>query len=474
METIKVKLGKLKINKDNPRTITKEKMDKLVNSILVFPKMLEIRPIVVDGNMTALGGNQRTEALKRISKMSDDYIQEKLSGISDYHRLTKEEQDTLIKFWKDWMKSKEVPVINADNLTDDEKKQFIIKDNNSFGEWDFAELQEKWDTSTLEDWGIDFPAEWYSPEKENKEVEEDDFTEKDAANVKTRVKAGEIWQLGEHRLMCGDSTRIEDVKKLIGDEVIDLVVTDPPYNVDYEGKEKFLLNYRPNERVKKGTNTVIENDKMSETHFIDFLQQAFRNMNSILKNGGAFYIWHADTEGLSFRLACKNSGLKVRQCIIWVKNHFVLGRQDYQWIHEPCLYGWKEGTHYFRQDRTQKTVFEDDIRDFRKLKKTELIQIIEELLQPKQELTILRENKPSKNDEHPTMKPVKLIARCIINSTKIGEKVLDMFGGSGTTLIASEQLNRKCFMMELDAHYCDVILSRWEKLTGKEAAKIYG
>ena len=171
METIKVKLGKLKINKDNPRTITKEKMDKLVNSILVFPKMLEIRPIVVDGNMTALGGNQRTEALKRISKMSDDYIQEKLSGISDYHRLTKEEQDTLIKFWKDWMKSKEVPVINADNLTDDEKKQFIIKDNNSFGEWDFAELQEKWDTSTLEDWGIDFPAEWYSPEKENKEVE---------------------------------------------------------------------------------------------------------------------------------------------------------------------------------------------------------------------------------------------------------------------------------------------------------------
>lgn len=474
MDIQKIKLDKIQINKDNPRTITKEKFDKLVNSILVFPKMLDIRPIVVDGNFIALGGNQRTEALKAISKMEITNISDRLAEVSDFQRMDKADQENLIIFWSRWLKNKDVPIINAETLTEDEKKQFIIKDNNGFGEWNFAELTEKWDTNILQDWGVDFPENWALPEEETQEAKEDDFTEEDAANVKTRVKAGEIWQLGEHRLMCGDSTKIEDVKKLIGDEVIDLVVTDPPYNVDYEGKEKFLLNYRPNERVKKGTNTVIENDKMSETHFIDFLQQAFRNMNSILKNGGAFYIWHADTEGLSFRLACKNSGLKVRQCIIWVKNHFVLGRQDYQWIHEPCLYGWKEGTHYFRQDRTQKTVFEDDIRDYKKLKKTELIQIIEELLQPKQELTILRENKPSKNDEHPTMKPVKLIARCIINSTKIGEKVLDMFGGSGTTLIASEQLNRKCFMMELDSRYCDVILSRWEKLTGKEAAKIYG
>lgn len=168
MDIQKIKLDKIQINKDNPRTITKEKMDKLVNSILVFPKMLEIRPIVVDGNMTALGGNQRTEALKQISKMSDDYIQEKLSGISDYHRLTKEEQDSLIKFWKDWMKSKEVPVINADNLTEEEKKQFIIKDNNSFGEWDFAELQEKWDTSVLENWGVDLPIDWITNDEGNK------------------------------------------------------------------------------------------------------------------------------------------------------------------------------------------------------------------------------------------------------------------------------------------------------------------
>ena len=319
METIKVKLGKLKINKDNPRTITKEKMDKLVNSILVFPKMLEIRPIVVDGNMTALGGNQRTEALKRISKMSDDYIQEKLSGISDYHRLTKEEQDTLIKFWKDWMKSKEVPVINADNLTDDEKKQFIIKDNNSFGEWDFAELQEKWDTSTLEDWGIDFPAEWYSPEKENKEVEEDDFTEEDAANAETRVKAGEIWSLGEHRLMCGDSTKKEDVERLMNGEMVDLYLTDPPYNIVYEGKTKDALT--------------IKNDSMDDDSFRSFLIDAFLAADNVLKNGAVFYIWHSDSEGFNFRYAVKACKWLLKQCLIWNKNSLVMGRQDYQWIH---------------------------------------------------------------------------------------------------------------------------------------------
>ena len=429
METIKVKLGKLKINKDNPRKITNEKMDKLVNSILVFPKMLEIRPIVVDGNMTALGGNQRTEALKRISKMTPEKIVEFLSGIADYQRMPKEEQNSLIQYWSEWMKSKEVPVINADNLTEDEKKQFIIKDNNSFGEWDFVELSEKWDTNILDDWGVDLPADWCSPEEEKKEVEEDDFSEEDASNAKTRVKSGEIWQLGEHRLMCGDSTNALMVQELLAGDKVDLYITDPPYNVSYEGKTKDALT--------------IHNDEMNDDSFRDFLVKAFVAADSVLKEGSSFYIWHADSEGYNFRYAVKHCGWLMKQCLIWNKNSMVMGRQDYQWKHEPCLYGWKSGaSHHWYSYRKQ--------------------------------TTILEFNRPNRNADHPTMKPIELFAYQIKNSSKKGDIVLDSFGGSGTTIIACEQLSRKARLMELDPRYCDVILARWEKLTGKEAVKIYG
>lgn len=461
MDIEKVKIGDLKINKDNPRKITNEKMDKLVDSILVFPKMLGIRPIVVDGNMTALGGNQRTEALKRISKMSAEKIAESLSDISDYRRMTKEEQGSLIQYWSEWLKTKEVPVINAESLTEDEKKQFIIKDNNSFGEWNYAELTEKWDTSILSDWGVDFPAEWYSPEEEKKEAREDDFSDEDAANAKTRVKAGEIWQLGEHRLMCGDSTKKEDVIKLMNGEMADLYLTDPPYNVDYEGKTKDALK--------------IQNDSMDDDSFRNFLLDAFASADNVIKPGAAFYIWHADSEGFNFRYAVNVSGWLLKQCLIWNKNTIVLGRQDYQWEHESCLYGWKDGApHYFIKDRTQATVYEDNPIEYKKMKKSELIEIVKKLLEPNVETTILNENKPFRSGEHPTMKPIRLMGRCIINSSKEGWIVLDSFGGSGSTLIACEQLNRKARLMELDPHYCDVIISRWEKFTGKEAVKIYG
>lgn len=171
METINVKLGKLKINKDNPRTITKEKMDKLVNSILVFPKMLEIRPIVVDSGMTALGGNQRTEALRKISRMSPNKIAETLSSISDFKKMREEEKKDLIRFWESWLKNKEVQVINADNLTEEEKKQFVIKDNNSYGEWDLSELEKNWDREILKDWGMDFPDDWKKKERRLSETE---------------------------------------------------------------------------------------------------------------------------------------------------------------------------------------------------------------------------------------------------------------------------------------------------------------
>lgn len=213
---------------------------------------------------------------------------------------------------------------------------------------------------------------------------------------------------------------------------------------------------------------------MPQEQFIEFLDKAFANMYSFLKPGGAFYIWHASITVFEFETALRLNNLKTRQQIIWVKNALVLGRQDYQWIHEPCLYGWKEGaSHYFVNDRTNVTVIEDEkIKDLNKLNKSELIQLCKDCIQPNVPISIIRENKPSKSAEHPTMKPIKLLAHLIINSSKKGQNVLDLFGGSGSTLIACEELNRKCYMMEYDPKYCDVIIKRWEELTGNKAEKI--
>lgn len=441
METIKVKLGKLKINKDNPRTITKEKMDKLVNSILVFPKMLEIRPIVVDGNMTALGGNQRTEALKNISKMSDDYIQEKLSGISDYHRLTKEEQDALIQFWKDWMKSKEVKVINADNLTDGEKNQFIIKDNNSFGEWDFAELEEKWDTSTLEDWGIDFPKEWYSPEKENKQVKEDEFTEEDAANSETRVKAGDIWKLGEHRLMCGDSTDKKCFDLLMGKCKALISFTSPPYNAgslsikgqcgtgkkydkydDNKTSDEYFNFIKDNvELLREYSTEVFYNIGLVESNKREIIKLIYYNIDAFKD----IIYWEKTSVAPHIQPGVINNLVEFILC-------FGDGKRKFQSA------TFSQGTYW----------------------------------------NVIKGNSASSTNEYATIHkatfPIYLPENIIKNFSKENDIVLDCFGGTGTTLIACEQLNRKCYMMELSEKYCDIIIQRWEKFTGKEAVKIYG
>lgn len=243
--------------------------------------------------------------------------------------------------------------------------------------------------------------------------------------VETRCKLGDVWQLGNHRLMCGDSTIITDVEKLMNGSKADMLLTDPPYNVNYEG----------------GTGLKIQNDNMGDAQFRQFLYDAFTTANIVMKEGAVFYIWHADSEGYNFRGACKDVDWTVRQCLIWNKNTMVLGRQDYHWKHEPCLYGWKEGaSHLWASDRKQTTVI-----DF---------------------------NKPSRNGEHPTMKPVGLFDYQIQNNTKGGDIVLDLFGGSGTTLIACEQNKRIAYVMELDPHYCDVIITRWETLTGKKAELI--
>ncbi|MGN0237588.1 MAG: DNA-methyltransferase [Lepagella sp.] len=418
-----VKLNQLQVNTRNPRKISDKNLTKLVRSLLVLPKMMELRPIVVDPTLKPLGGNQRFKALQMIAQMDINEITKELRQSRDFNKKTEVEQSNLLDYWGSWLNDPTATIIQADELSADEQREFIIKDNTSFGDWATDMLQEDFDISELEEWGLDdieFPKE--------ESDKEDDFTDEDAANAPTRCKPGDVWQLGDHLLMCGDSTNKADVFTLVGGEgIVDLFLTDPPYNVSYEGGTTDKLT--------------IKNDSMEDSAFRAFLTDAFIAADMAMKKGASFYIWHADSEGLNFRMAVRNAEWDLRQTIIWNKNSLVLGRQDYQWKHEPCLYGWKSGaSHAWYSDRKQTTVVDFD--------------------------------RPSVNAEHPTMKPVGLFSYLIENSSKEGDIVLDLFGGSGTSIIACEQLGRKCYMMELDPHYCDVILARWEKLTDREASLV--
>ncbi len=256
---------------------------------------------------------------------------------------------------------------------------------------------------------------------------EDGLTDPDDAPEPTddpETKLGDVWVLGGHRLMCGDSTSIDDMEKLTAQQKVDMWLTDPPYNVAYEGGTKEKLT--------------IKNDSMGDDQFRQFLRDAYVAADAVMKAGAVFYIWHADSEGYNFRGAAKDAGWTVRQCLIWKKSSLVMGRQDYHWKHEPCLYGWKEGSaHLWAADRKQTTILEFD--------------------------------KPSRNGEHPTMKPVALFEYQLLNNTKGGDIVLDSFGGSGTTMIAAEKNGRLSRLMELDPKYCDVIIKRWQEFTGKTA-----
>ena len=288
------------------------------------------------------------------------------------------------------------------------------------------------------------------------EAEDDNFDlEEELEKIEDPVtQRGDVWILGNHRLMCGDSTSSKDVAILLAGNEADLAITDPPYNVNY----------------KDGS---IENDNMDDVSFEIFLQNAFLTMFENMKPGAAAYIFHADSEGLAFRRAFRNAGFKLAECLIWEKNSFVLGRQDYQWRHEPILYGWKEGAaHYFIDDRTQDTVLLEEERDLESMKKEDLITYIGQLEDFfKDKTTVLYENKPARNDVHPTMKPVSLLGRLMKNSSKPGWNVLDLFGGSGSTLMAAEQLGRNAYLMELSEKFCDVIVRRWEEYTGEKAIR---
>ena len=362
----------------------------------------------------------------------------------------------------------EVPCIVADDLTDAQIKAFRLADNKvgELAEWDFdkldIEMEDLGDLGfNMEDFGFGLNTE------DDAEAKEDNYDVESAYEEieEPITKKGDIWILGKHRVMCGDSTSEFDVDKLMNGETADLLVTDPPYNVNYGSKAEAINDYGYNFSDRH-----IENDYMPDYLFLEFLTKAFKCAKDNLKPGGSYYIWHASTTVLEFEQALRENGLQTRQQIIWVKNALVLSRQDYHWKHEPCLYGWKEGAaHYFIDDRTLTTVYEDAPIDFKKMKKDELVKLLEDIYVDKISTTIINENKPTRSDMHPTMKPIKLIARLIRNSSHLMELVLDLFGGSGSTLIAAEQLNRKSNLMELDPKYVDVIVDRYIALCGEDS-----
>ena len=327
--------------------------------------------------------------------------------------------------------------------------------------WDQTELeavQADVEGFDIADFGIDLGFPTGDPDEADK-VTEDDFDE-EKEQVETICQPGDLWQLGNHRLMCGDSTKKEDVAKLMQGELAHLWLTDPPYNV----------------AVKNSQGMTIANDNMASDEFRIFLRNAFAAAYPVLDKGCPFYVWFASKEHINFEGALNDVGLQVRQELIWNKNHFILGRAHYQWKHEPCLYGWKgDSCRYFIDVRNRASVIEDNTEiNIDKMKAAEMRALLHKIYEERIPTTVVNCMKPNKDEDHPTMKPVRLFGYQMANSSRPGDIILDSFGGSGTTIVAAEQLGRKARLMEYDPHYSDVIIARWEKLTGGKAVKIEG
>lgn len=416
MNTKKIKVADLRPSAYNPRTITEKELNKLKRSITEFGY---VEPVIWNQQTnTIVGGHQRVKAMLDLG-MGNEKI--------------------------------DVVVVN---LPEEREKALNAALNRISGDWDkdlLAQLLQDMTSEERELSGFDADEISKLLDSINKELEpeDDDIPE---VSSKTKVQLGDIYQLGNHRVMCGSATSFEDMQNLMDKDLADMIFTDPPYNVNYEGSNG-----------KK-----IQNDHMGNDQFYQFLHDAFVNMNTFVAAGGGVYVAHADSEGLNFRKAFTDAGFMTKQCIIWVKNSMVLGRQDYQWQHEPILYGWKDGaSHRWYGDFNKKTVY-DDQTDITKLSKPQLIALVNKFRNTENG-TVVRVAKPKTSDEHPTMKPVELVAHFIRNSSKLGDIILDPFGGSGSTLITAESLGRKCLMMELDPKYVDVIIRRWEKKTGEKA-----
>lgn len=396
MKTTTVAIGDIKPNPNNPRHIKDDKFKKLVASIRDFPQMLELRPIVVDADGMVLGGNMRLRACQA-------------AGL------------------------KEVPVIYADQLTEDQKREFIIKDNVGFGEWDWDVLANEWDEVVLDAWGLDVPG--FDIDKPTEGLTDPD--EVPEVPKEPTTKLGDLWILGDHRLLCGDSTKAEDVEKLMNGEKAAMMVTDPPYNVEYEGN--YIQSGRILTKEQKIWAGGIANDNLA--NFGDWLKSVFVTSDSVIDYGAAIYVWHPTGEdGKYFWSAWLYDSWHFQVDLVWNKTSLIISRWDYKPQHELCMYGWKGKNRSWIGPNNEPTVW--DI--------------------PRQQ------HASGETRQHPTQKPVECMARCIRNHDG---SVYDPFLGSGTTLIAAEQLDRKCYGMELDPKYCDVIVKRWEDFTGKKAER---
>ena len=446
MKTEEIALSRVSENEANPRTITEANFQKLVKSILVFPKMLQLRPIVVDETYKALGGNMRTRALCHIVSMTPESIMDVLDTDK---RLTDAEKLAIENYLSQWKEQPTATIVKASDLTEAQKKEFIIKDNAGFGDWDTDALANQWNTDLLKDWGIqDWQLQgWISPDslkngeqadEDQKEAMDDEFDE-DAEKIPQRCKECELWQLGKHRLMCGDSTDAEQVKFLMGGQEANMVFTDPPYGVSIGDKNATLNSVDKSGRCTEN----IKNDTLPPDRLYHLLVKAMTNCRESCADDATYFVTSPQGGELGMMMMMmKDAGLPVRHILIWEKNSatFSLGRLDYDYQHEPIFYTWAKKHKNYRKGEFRTTIWKYD--------------------------------KPRKCGLHPTMKPVELVANCMKDGTVEGDSVLDVFGGSGTTLIAAEQLNRNAFLMEIDPHYCDVIIARWEKLTGEKAVKI--
>jgi DNA modification methylase len=396
-----VKISKVKGNPNNPRVIKNDKFKKLVKSIQEFPEMLKLRPIVVDENMIVLGGNMRLKASKE-------------AGL------------------------KEVWVEVAEGLTEEQKKEFIVKDNVGFGDWEWDMLANEWVSVQLAEWGLDVWENEDDKEPEAGLIEDDEIPE-----VKeSKVKRGDIWQLGEHRIMCGDSTSSDDVDKLMNGEKADMVFTDPPYNIDFQGtmsctsKDGEIITMKDGYSVPNSQYEGIKNDKKTKEEFKPFIEKTLERIKENVIGGWYVCFSSSTIEELLNPLIEK--GMRWKSIIVWNKNQSPMGGGNFRKKYEPIVYG------YFNNNFYGKEYSEDDVWDI---------------------------DRTRKNDLHPTMKPIPLIEKAIGYSSKKDGSVLDLFLGSGSTLIAAEKLNRKCYGMELDEKYCDVIINRWEQFTGQKAIK---
>ena len=382
-----VDINKLIPYVNNARTHSPEQITKIRSSLREFGF---VNPVIIDKDFNVLAGHGRLAAAKA-------------EGIT------------------------EVPCVFAEHLTEAQKKAYIIADNRMSEDagWDDELL--KVEMEALQDMGFDLSMTGFDTDEldelfkneDDSEVKDDDFDLTAALEKASFVELGDIWTVGKHRLMCGDATSADDVNALMGDTKANLILTDPPYGVSF----------------KSASGLTIQNDSIKDEEFYTFLLNAFQCMAEHLEKGGAAYVFHADTEGLNFRRAFVDAGFHLAGCCIWVKDSLVLGRSDYQWQHEPVLYGFlQNGKHKWFSDRKQTTIWNFD--------------------------------KPKRNANHPTSKPLDLLSYPIGNSTQENAVVIDTFGGSGSTMMACEQMNRVCFMMELDPKYASVILRRYVEDTG--------